>query len=214
MTHEVLFQPLPSYPHCPDGISADGLARLCRSARAGTRPPPLACRAVRRTGGDARVWIIALSGAAWASIPASSRLRPGWCATLLLAALGIALRISVNQQIAAGASESRQQRLLLWLIAALLPLLIMPATLRYGLGDFVNSTYPDPWSYVMVADYLSVVARGAEGGLSALHQYAAHLMNARNASSAILAHLAIGLRRRQGRSGDDAILPAGAVRQR
>ena len=38
--------------------------------------------------------------------------------------------------------------------------------MRYGLGQFVNSTYPDPWSYVMVADYLSAVPRGAEGGLS------------------------------------------------
>jgi len=71
----------------------------------------------------------------------------------------------------------------------LLPLLMMPATLRYGLGDFVNSTYADPWSYIMVADYLSAVARGAEGGLSSLHQYASHLMNTRNASSATWASL-------------------------
>lgn len=134
------------------------------------------------------LWIISLSGAAWASIPL--RLVSGrvWIATLLLAALGIVLRISVNRQIA-GNDRPR----LLWLIPALVPLLMMPATLHYGLGDFVNSTYPDPWSYVMVADYLSAVARGAEGGLSALHQYASHLMNTRNASPAILAHLATGL---------------------
>jgi hypothetical protein len=98
----------------------------------------------------------------------------------------------VNRQVVAGENESGRWPRLLWLIAVAVPLLIMPATLRYGLGDFVNSTYPDPWSYVMVADYLSAVARGAEGGLSSLHQYASHLMNARNASSAILAHLAAG----------------------
>jgi hypothetical protein len=138
------------------------------------------------------LWIIALSGAAWASIPLRHIFGPVWIATLLLAALGIILRIAVNRQVVADANESGQWPRLLWLIAVAVPLLIMPATLRYGLGDFVNSTYPDPWSYVMVADYLSAVARGAEGGLSSLHQYASHLMNTRNASSAILAHLAAG----------------------
>jgi hypothetical protein len=138
------------------------------------------------------LWIIALSGAAWASIPLRHVFGPVWIVTLLLAALGILLRISVNRQIVASEKESGQWLRLLWLIAVVVPLLIMPATLRYGLGDFVNSTYPDPWSYVMVADYLSEVPRGAEGGLSSLHQYASHLMNARNASSAILAHLAAG----------------------
>src|SRR5260221_8703346 len=137
------------------------------------------------------LWTIMLSGAAWASVPLHRFSGPIWMASLLLAALGIALRISVNRRIADTANEGRTP--LLWLTAALLPLLIMPATLRYGLGQFVNSTYPDPWSYVMVADYLSAVARGTEGGLSAAHQYASHLMNVRNASSAILAHLAIGL---------------------
>jgi hypothetical protein len=98
----------------------------------------------------------------------------------------------MNRQVVAVENEGGQWPRLLWLIAVAVPVLIMPATLRYGLGDFVNSTYPDPWSYVMVADYLSAVARGTEGGLSSLHQYASHLMNARNASSAILAYLAAG----------------------
>jgi hypothetical protein len=138
------------------------------------------------------LWIIALSGAAWASIPLRHAFGPIWIVTLLLAALGILLCISVKRQIVAGENENGPWPRLLWVIAVVAPLLIMPATLRYGLGDFVNSTYPDPWSYVMVADYLSVVARGAEGGLSSLHQYASHLMNTRNASSAILAYLAAG----------------------
>ena len=138
------------------------------------------------------LWIIALSGAAWASIPLRQVFGPVWIVTLLLAALGVFLRIAVNRKVVAVENESEQWPQLLWLIAVAVPLLIMPATLRYGLGDFVNSTYPDPWSYVMVADYLSAVARGTEGGLSSLHQYASHLMNTRNASSAILAHLAAG----------------------
>jgi hypothetical protein len=150
------------------------------------------------------LWIIALSGAAWASVPLQSIFGPVWIATLLLAALGVALRLSVNRRVAANAADTRQDRLWLWATAALLPLLMMPATLRYGLGDFVNSTYADPWSYIMVADYLSAVARGAEGGLSSLHQYASHLMNTRNASSAILAHLSFGL---EGVKADQAMAP-------
>ncbi|WP_028180920.1 hypothetical protein [Bradyrhizobium japonicum] len=150
------------------------------------------------------LWIIALSGAAWASVPLKNIFGPAWIATLLLAALGVALRLSVNRRVAANAVDTRQDRLWLWATAALLPLLMMPATLRYGLGDFVNSTYADPWSYIMVADYLSTVARGAEGGLSSLHQYASHLMNTRNASSAILAHLAFGF---GGIKADQAMAP-------
>ena len=142
------------------------------------------------------LWIIALSGAAWASIPLRHVFGPVWIVTLLLAALGIFLRISVNRQIAAGKNESGQWLRLLWLVAVVVPLLIMPATLRYGLGDFVNSTYPDSWSYVMVADYLSAVARGAEGGLSSLHQYASHLMNTRNASSRSGTRINATIRRR------------------
>jgi hypothetical protein len=149
------------------------------------------------------LWIIALSGAAWASVPLRSIFGPVWIATLLLAAFGVVLRLSVNRQVTA-AADTRQERLWLWATAAVLPFVVMPATLRYGLGNFVNSTYADPWSYIMVADYLSAVARGVEGGLSALHQYASHLMNARNASSAILAHLAFGF---GGVKADQAMAP-------
>lgn len=139
------------------------------------------------------LWIVALSGAAWASIPLRQVCGPVWIATALLAALGLALRISVRQQIAPGPAGDRRINWALWASTTLIPLLIMPATLRFGIGDFVNSTYPDAWSYVTVADYLFAVPRGAEGGLSALHEYASHLMNTRNASSSILAFLAVGL---------------------
>ena len=108
----------------------------------------------------------------------------------------------MDRRVALLAEDAPREWLWLWVVAAALPLLIMPATLCFGLGDFVNSTYPDPWSYTMAANYLSAVARGTEGGLSALHQYAAHLMNVRNASSAILAYLSFGL----GNVGADQVM--------
>jgi hypothetical protein len=193
MTREILFQPLPSILIALTAFlmmvwPGYAVLHILGHGRHRWSATLFAAPAVTLA-----LWIIALSGAAWASIPLHRVSGPVWFATMFLAALGLALRISVRRQIPTGSDESPQQCRLLWATAALLPLLIMPATLRYGLGDFVNSTYPDPWSYVMVADYLSALARGAEGGLSALHQYAAHLANTRNASSAILAHLAIGL---------------------
>jgi hypothetical protein len=42
-----------------------------------------------------------------------------------------------------------------------------------------------------MADYLEHLPRGTEGGLSPLHQYASHMMNVRNASAALLAHLSM-----------------------
>jgi hypothetical protein len=193
MMHQVLFQPLPSILTALTVflmIVWPGYAVLHVLGHGRHRWPAALFAAPAVT---LALWIIALSGAAWASIPLHRVSGPVWIASLLLTALGLALRISVRRPIAAGADDSRKQSLLLWATAVVLPLLTLPATLRYGLGDFVNSTHPDAWSYVMVADYLSAVARGAEGGLSALHQYAAHLIDARNGSSVILAHLAIGL---------------------
>jgi hypothetical protein len=193
MTREVLFQPLPSILIALTVFLMmvwPGYAVLHVLGHGRHRWPAALFAAPAVT---LALWIIALSGAAWASIPLHHVSGPVWIASLLLTALGLALRISVWRAIAAGADDDRKQSRLLWATAVVLPLLTLPATLRYGLGDFVNSTHPDAWSYVMVADYLSEVARGTEGGLSALHQYAAHLINARNASSAILAHLAIGL---------------------
>jgi hypothetical protein len=67
----------------------------------------------------------------------------------------------------------------------------MPSILHYGLGFFVSSVCLDGWSYVAVAEYLTYVPRGIDSGLSALHQYGSHLMHVRNASSAMLAQLAM-----------------------
>lgn len=193
MTHEVLFQPLPSLLIVVTTFLLmvwSGYAVLHGLGHGRHRWPAAEFAGPAVT---LALWIIALSGAAWASIPLHRVSGPVWIGTLVLAALGIALRILVRRQIGVSGRNMQQPPWLLWATAVMLPLMIMPATLRYGIGDFVNSTYPDAWSYVMVADYLSAVSRGAEGGLAALHQYASHLMNMRNASSAILAHLAIGL---------------------
>jgi hypothetical protein len=137
------------------------------------------------------IWIIAMSGAAWASIPLAKLSMPLFILMAMLAALGIALRISVRHSISIETSEERYRRRLLWLIAILLPLAIVPSLLRFGLGIFAFSNYPDGWSYLTMADYLAHVPRGSEGGLSPLHQYASHLMNTRNASGALIGHLSM-----------------------
>jgi hypothetical protein len=137
------------------------------------------------------IWIIAISGAAWASIPLTKLSTPIVILMMLLAALGIVLRISVRDSIGIETSEERSRRRLLWLIVVSLPLLTMPSLFRFGLGVFAFSNYPDGWSYLAMADYLVHIPRGSEGGLSPLHQYASHMMNIRNASSALLAHLSM-----------------------
>jgi hypothetical protein len=144
------------------------------------------------------LWIIVLSGAAWASIPLRVVFAPVWIVTAILAAIGIVLWISVRKL--AVDRYLRRQTLFLWSLVAVVSLCVMPTTFNFGLGIFANSTSPDSWAYIAVADYLSTVARGTDGGLSSLHQFAAHLMTARNASSALLAFLANGLETRADQS--------------
>ena len=98
------------------------------------------------------LWIIALSGAAWASVPLRNIFGSVWIATLLLAALGVALRLSVNRRVAANAADTRQDRLRLWATAALLPLLhlglcllVAPSErLPAALSPVARSSVPGP----------------------------------------------------------------------
>src|SRR5258708_24941294 len=60
--------------------------------------------------GTLALWVITLSGAAWASIPLHRLSVPVWIATLLLAALRIAPLISVRPPMAIGLIEGTQQR--------------------------------------------------------------------------------------------------------
>jgi hypothetical protein len=137
------------------------------------------------------LWILVLSTAAWASCPLHMIAALVWTVTLIATIIGIAFAMWSRRK-AGGAEREAAGLFRLWGAAIVLALVIMPATLRYGLGEFANSTTPDSWSYAAVADYLFKLPRGAEGGLHPLDQYASHLMNVRNASSAILAQLSEG----------------------
>jgi hypothetical protein len=132
--------------------------------------------------------IIVLSGAAWASLPLLRVFVPVWVGTVALGTLGAVLFFASKRD-----ATDRQicSNLLLFSIAVAIALGAMPSILHYGLGYFVSSVCLDGWSYAAVADYLTHVPRGVDSGLSALHQYGSHLAHVRNASSSILAHLAL-----------------------
>jgi len=138
------------------------------------------------------LWIVVISGAVWASVPLQRVSGPVWIASFLLAALGIALRISVRRQLSVEPHDGRR-RMFCWPIAIVLAIAAMPSTIHYGLGIFASSVCQDAWNYIAAADYFSHFARGVEGGLSPLDQYGSLFMNVRNASSVLLAHLAGGL---------------------
>ncbi|MEA2794524.1 MAG: hypothetical protein QOI87_1904, partial [Bradyrhizobium sp.] len=145
------------------------------------------------------LWIISLSGAAWTSIPLPNVFGPVWMSTAVLAVIGLGLWVSARQK------TKRDQNLMmkslfLWSLTMVLPLAVMPTIFNFGLSIFANSTSADSWAYVAVADYLSTVVRGTEGGLSSLHQFAASLSTVRNASSVLLAFLANGLGTRSDQS--------------
>ena len=139
------------------------------------------------------LWIISLSGAVWAKFTLQQIAIPIWIASGVLAVIGLVLAASSLRK---GGDDKLASDPWLWLAtgaSVAIPLLVRPASFQFGLANFANSTAPDSWSFVAVADYLLTLPRGTEGGLSALHQYAAHLMGTRNASSAILGFLSIGL---------------------
>jgi hypothetical protein len=145
------------------------------------------------------LWIISLSGAAWASIPMRNVFGPVWMSTAVLAVIGLGLWVSARQKIKRD-QNLMMKSLFLWSLTMMLPLAVMPTIFNFGLGIFANSTSSDSWAYVAVADYLSTVVRGTDGGLSSLHQFAASLSTARNASSVLLAFLANGLGTRSDQS--------------
>jgi hypothetical protein len=145
------------------------------------------------------LWIISLSGAAWASIPLRNVFGPVWMSTAVLAVIGLGLWVSARQKIKRD-QNLMMKSLFLWSLTMVLPLAVMPTIFNFGLSIFANSTSADSWAYVAVADYLSTVVRGTDGGLSSLHQFAASLSGVRNASSVLLAFLANGLGTRSDQS--------------
>jgi hypothetical protein len=110
----------------------------------------------------------------------------------LLAALGIMLRLSVRRRLT-GESHGGHPGWLGWPMAAVLALAVVPSTLHYGVGVFASSICQDAWNYIAAADFFSHFARGSESAGSPLDQYGSMFMNARNASSVLLAFLATGL---------------------
>jgi hypothetical protein len=145
------------------------------------------------------LWINSLSGAAWASIPLRNVFGPVWMSTAVLAVIGLGLWVCARQKIKRD-QNLMMKSLLLWSLTMVLPLAVMPTIFNFGLSIFANSTSADSWAYVAVADYLSTVVRGTDGGLSSLHQFAASLSTVRNASSVLLAFLADGLGTRSDQS--------------
>ena len=145
------------------------------------------------------LWIISLSGAAWTSIPLPNVFGPVWMSTAVLAVIGLGLWVSARQKIKRD-QNLMMKSLFLWSLTMVLPLAVMPTIFNFGLSIFANSTSADSWAYVAVADYLSTVVRGTDGGLSSLHQFAASFSTVRNASSVLLAFLANGLGTRSDQS--------------
>lgn len=145
------------------------------------------------------LWTVVLSGAAWLAVPLERIGYAAWVATAAVGCLGLALRISVAQKVVVAHAGA----VVLWIAITGVALCAMPTLFVFGFAIFANSTFPDAWSYIAVADYLTLIARGTEGGLSPLHQYASHLSFMRNASSALLAFIAKGI----GSRADEAVGP-------
>lgn len=75
---------------------------------------------------------------------------------------------------------------LLIVAAAILPMAVMFPHFWHGLKSYLGSPFPDGWSYIAYAQYLWEWPKGMEGGLSPLHQYAAHLSGTRYVASGFL----------------------------
>ena len=85
----------------------------------------------------------------------------------------------------------RDVRAHIWrfLLAATATAVLLNAYLIHGWANFAGSPILDGWSYSSYGQYLYMYAKGTEGALAPLYQYAAHLSGTRFVSSAILAAL-------------------------
>jgi hypothetical protein len=71
------------------------------------------------------------------------------------------------------------------------PLGVMFFYFAYGIQMYLGSSLPDGWSYIAFGQYLWEFARGTEGGLAPLYQYAAHLSQTRFIASGLLGFFTI-----------------------
>jgi hypothetical protein len=128
------------------------------------------------------LFVVGLSGSAWSSIPLAQVATPMLIASAVTGIAGLVLYFSDR-------GPTFQAAYIF--LAGIIALALTPSIFRYGIGYFVGSICLDGWSYVAVAEYLTHVPRGVDSGLSSLHQYGSHLMQIRNASSSLLADLAV-----------------------
>ena len=77
------------------------------------------------------------------------------------------------------------------LIVLVVPVLLMAPYFWNGITSYLGSPAWDGWSYIAYGQYLLDYPRGAEGGLSPLAQYAAHLNSIRFIASALLGFFAV-----------------------
>lgn len=125
-------------------------------------------------------WVVSLGIAVVYDLPVKYEAVPLWVITFILAGIGLYAWKSQAGNI---------KRIDYWGIAfvLLLPLLTLFPYVWNGLHDFPAGSSADGWSYVAVGQYLLDYARGTEGGLAPLYQYASHLSHSRFIASALLA---------------------------
>lgn len=125
-------------------------------------------------------WTLMVGTGVVAGFPIRRILFVGWAVTAVAALAGL---------------RSQDVRTLIgqWRTAALVALLPAGVMAPYFLRDltrYLGSHLADGWSYVAYGQYLWRYARGTEGGLEPLYQYAAHLNSTtRFAASSLLAFL-------------------------
>lgn len=129
-------------------------------------------------------WAIFLGWGGLFHFPIKQLWLPGWVLTIAFSLAGL-----TQKNLGTFFKNHYQHRLRSLFVPAtifILPILIMGPYFWYGLTNYVGSNAPDGWSYIAFGNYIWENPRGAEGQLSPLHQYAAHLASTRFISSALL----------------------------
>ncbi len=126
------------------------------------------------------VWAIALGLGTTERVPVRLLAGPIWIGTCALALYGY--RWKRGWDIRAGSLVG---------LSLGLPVLVMLPNFLFGLASYPGSRLPDGWSYVAYGQYLWEYARGSEGGLQPLYQYASHLSETRHVAPAQLGLLSV-----------------------
>lgn len=122
-------------------------------------------------------WTIFLGVGITAGYSVKQLWKVGWILTAILFFLGLKRPFSGFLR-----SETKVLSLILFITVA-----VMFPYFWYGLKEYLGSTAPDGWSYIVYGQYLWEYPRGMEGSLAPLYQYASHLNGTRFIASALLA---------------------------